>query len=83
MLRQITRRFFLLLILGCYQLNIIDDHHTQLHDIHCISEELDVMRNGGIEDITRIVIDRSKVITDNVNVIVKGNVTHRRKHRHN
>jgi len=53
-------------------LNITDDNNQQLFDIHCVAEETDLFRNGGIEDIARLTIDQSKIITDDVNVIVKG-----------
>jgi hypothetical protein len=46
-----------------------------LFDIHCVVEEIDILRNGGIEDIARLIIDHSKIITDDVNVIVKGRKT--------
>jgi hypothetical protein len=53
-------------------LNITDDNNQQLFEIHCVAEETDLFRNGGIEDIARLTIDQSKIITDDVNVIVKG-----------
>ncbi len=53
-------------------MNIIDDNNEQIFNIHCVTEENDIFRNGGIEDIARLIIDQSKIITDNVNVIVKG-----------
>jgi hypothetical protein len=40
--------------------------------IHCVSEETDLFRNGGIEDIARLIIDQNKISTNDVNVIVKG-----------
>ncbi len=53
-------------------MNIIDDNNEQIFNIHCVTEENDIFRNGGIEDIARLIIDQSKIITDDVNVIVKG-----------
>ncbi|CAF3702812.1 unnamed protein product, partial [Rotaria sp. Silwood1] len=62
---------------GYYQLNIIDDDdEKQLFDIYCITEKIDVFRNGGIEDITRLIIDRTKIIGDDINVIVKDGLAH-------
>lgn len=60
--------------LDCYQL-IISDGMTDeqhIHEIHCVAEETDLLRNGGIEDIARIIIHHSKLTSDDVNVIVKG-----------
>ena len=42
------------------------------HEIHCVAEETDLLRNGGIEDIARIIIHHSKLSSEDVNVIVKG-----------
>jgi hypothetical protein len=55
-------------------LSIIDDDHEQVFDIHCVAEEIDLFRNSGIEDITRLIIDQSNIIADDVNVIVKGKI---------
>jgi hypothetical protein len=55
-----------------YQLSVVNDSNEQLFDIHCVAEEIDVLRNGGVEDITRIIVDQSKIIAEDVNVIVKG-----------
>lgn len=59
--------------LDCYRL-IVSDGVTeeQTFDIHCVAEETDFLRNGGIEDIARIIIHHSKLSSDDVNVIVKG-----------
>jgi hypothetical protein len=61
-----------LVFIDYYQLSITDDDEEQLFDIHCVAEETDLFRNGGIEDIARLIIDHSKILTDDVNVIVKG-----------
>jgi hypothetical protein len=37
-----------------------------------VIEETDIFRNGGIEDITRLIVDQSKINGSDVNVIVKG-----------
>ncbi len=58
-------------------MSIVNDNNEQLFDIHCVAEETDILRNGGVEDITRIIVDQSKIITDEVNVIVKGKITKR------
>ena len=60
-------------VLDSYQLIISDgmtDEHA--HEIHCVAEETDLLRNGGIEDIARIIIHHSKLSSDDVSVIVKG-----------
>lgn len=49
-----------------------DDGNDQIFDIHCVSEETDIFRNGGLEDITRLIVDESKLNGSDVNVIVKG-----------
>lgn len=51
---------------------ITDNDNEQVFNIHCVVEETDLFRNGGIEDIARLIIDHNKLSTDNVNVIVKG-----------
>jgi hypothetical protein len=56
-------------LLDIYQLSITDE---PVFEIHCVSEETDLFRNGGIEDIARLIIDQNKISTDDVNVIVKG-----------
>jgi hypothetical protein len=56
-------------------LSINDDTDEQIFDIHCVAEETDIFRNGGIEDITRLIVDHSKSTGSDVNVIVKGNKT--------
>jgi hypothetical protein len=65
------------LFIDYYQLSIVNDTNEQLFDIHCVAEETDILRNGGVEDITRIIVDQSKIITDEVNVIVKGKIKKR------
>jgi hypothetical protein len=55
-------------------LSIINNNDEQLFEIHCVVEETDIFRNSGIEDITRLIVDHSKIITGDVNVIVKGNI---------
>ncbi|CAM4749067.1 unnamed protein product [Rotaria magnacalcarata] len=62
--------------IGMYQLTIIDEDDPQLYDLFCITEEIDLFRNGGIEDITRIIIDHKKVFAGDVNVIVKDPLAH-------
>lgn len=37
-----------------------------------MAEETDIFRNGGIDDITRVIVDQSKITGSDVNVIVKG-----------
>jgi hypothetical protein len=69
--------FEIFLFIDYYQLSIVNDNNEQLFDIHCVAEETDILRNGGVEDITRIIVDQSKIITDEVNVIVKGKITKR------
>ena len=49
-----------------------DGNDEQIFDVHCVAEETDLFRNGGIEDITRLVLDQSKITGSDVNVIVKG-----------
>ena len=49
-----------------------DDNDEHIFDIHCVMEETDIFRNGGIEDITRLIVDQSKINGSDVNVIVKG-----------
>lgn len=57
----------------CYRLMISNGvSEEQTFDIHCVVEETDFLRNGGIEDIARIIIHHSKLSSDDVNVIVKG-----------
>ena len=51
---------------------IRDEDEEQIFEIHCVTEETDLFRNGGIEDIARLIIDHSKISTNDVNVIVKG-----------
>ena len=58
--------------LDYYQLSVIDHEDEQLFDIHCVEEETDIFRNGGIDDITRLIVDQSKIQGNDVNVIVKG-----------
>ncbi len=53
-------------------MSINDDTDEQIFDIHCVAEETDIFRNGGIEDITRLIVDQSKITGTDVNVIVKG-----------
>lgn len=53
-------------------MSINDDTDEQIFDIHCVAEETDIFRNGGIEDITRLIVDHSKSTGSDVNVIVKG-----------
>jgi hypothetical protein len=72
--KELFVRFELFLSLDYYQLSIIDDAHEQVFDIHCVAEEIDLFRNSGIEDITRLIIDQSNIIADDVNVIVKGKI---------
>lgn len=55
-----------------YQFSMDDGNDEQIFDIHCVTEETDIFRNGGIEDITRLVLDQSKITGSDVNVIVKG-----------
>ncbi|CAF3378932.1 unnamed protein product [Rotaria socialis] len=62
--------------IGTYQLTIIDEDDQQLYDLFCITETIDLFRNGGIEDITKIIIDHKKVFADDVNVIVKDPLAH-------
>ncbi|CAF1001104.1 unnamed protein product [Rotaria sordida] len=69
--------YYSLTATGYYQLNIIDDdNNKQLFDIYCLTERIDIFRNGGIEDITRLIIDRNKIIGDDINVIVKDALAH-------
>ncbi|CAF4496856.1 unnamed protein product, partial [Rotaria sp. Silwood2] len=68
--------YYSLTATGHYQLSIIDNDEKQLFDIYCIAEKLDIFRNGGIEDITRLIIDRNKIIGDDINVIVKDALAH-------
>lgn len=51
---------------------MVDGNDEQIFDVHCVAEETDLFRNGGIEDITRLVLDQSKITGTDVNVIVKG-----------
>ena len=53
-------------------MSVNDNGDEQIFDIHCVSEETDIFRNGGIEDITRLIVDESKLNGSDVNVIVKG-----------
>ena len=56
-----------------YQFSIQDKNNDeQIFDIHCVAEETDIFRNGGVEDITRLIVDQSKITDSDVNVIVKG-----------
>ena len=66
------RIYFTLNQIDVYQLIIRNDSEEYRFDIHCVSEEMDLLRNGGVEDIARVIIDHSKISSDNVNVIVKG-----------
>ncbi len=65
--------YFTLTETDYYQFSIHDDNNDeQIFDIHCVAEETDIFRNGGIEDITRLIVDQSKITGSDVNVIVKG-----------
>lgn len=55
-----------------YHLSIVEKSSEQIFDIHCVEEETDIFRNGGIDDITRLIVDQSKIQGNDVNVIVKG-----------
>ncbi|CAF1398822.1 unnamed protein product [Adineta steineri] len=68
--------YFTLTEIDYYQLSIKNDNNEQLFDIHCVAEETDILRNGGVEDITRIIVDQSKIIAEDVNVIVKDPLAH-------
>ncbi|CAF1615421.1 unnamed protein product, partial [Adineta ricciae] len=59
-----------------YQMSVNDNGDEQIFDIHCVSEETDIFRNGGIEDITRLIVDESKLNGSDVNVIVKDPFAH-------
>lgn len=63
---------FILMETDYYQFSMDDGNDEQIFDIHCVTEETDIFRNGGIEDITRLVLDQSKITGSDVNVIVKG-----------
>ncbi|UJR14889.1 hypothetical protein I4U23_001873 [Adineta vaga] len=68
--------YFTLTDIDYYQLSVTTDSNEQLFDIHCVAEEIDILRNGGVEDITRIIVDQSKMIAEDVNVIVKDPLAH-------
>ena len=71
--------YFTLTKTDYYQFSINDqDNDEQIYDIHCVTEETDIFRNGGIEDITRLIVDRSKITGSDVNVIVKGKMKERK-----
>ena len=57
-----------------YQFSIVDNDEEQLFGIYCVAEETDIFRNGGLDDITRLIVDKSKINDSDVNVIVKGNL---------
>lgn len=59
-------------ILDRYQLIVTTQNEERLFNIHCVAEETDIFRNGGIDDITRLIVDQTKLQGNNVNVIVKG-----------
>lgn len=60
-----------------YQFSLTDENNDeQIYDIHCLAEEVDIFRNGGIEDITRLIVDRNKFQGSDVNVIVKDPFAH-------
>jgi len=64
--------YFYIDLTDYYQFSINDNNDEQIFDIHCVAEETDIFRNGGIEDITRLIVDQSKINGSDVNVIVKG-----------
>lgn len=68
--------YFTLTETDYYQFSMNDGKDEQIFDVHCVAEETDLFRNGGIEDITRLVVDQSKITDSDVNVIVKGRENH-------
>ncbi|CAF4205688.1 unnamed protein product [Rotaria sp. Silwood2] len=68
--------YFTLTATDYYQFSIDDNNDEQIFDIHCVVEETDIFRNGGIEDITRLIVDHSKINGSDVNVIVKDPLAH-------
>ncbi|CAF1303393.1 unnamed protein product, partial [Didymodactylos carnosus] len=61
---------------GLYQLSIIENGDENLYDIYCIEDYMEIFRNGGINDITRMIIDKDKVTEGDINVIVKDPTAH-------
>ncbi|CAF4694730.1 unnamed protein product, partial [Rotaria socialis] len=59
-----------------YQFSVDDNNDEQIFDIHCVIEETDLFRNGGVDDITRLIVDQSKINASDVNVIVKDPSAH-------
>ncbi|CAF1246383.1 unnamed protein product [Rotaria sordida] len=68
--------YFTLTATDYYQFSFDDNNDEQIFDIHCVAEETDIFRNGGIEDITRLIVDHSKINGSDVNVIVKDPLAH-------
>ncbi|CAF3728092.1 unnamed protein product [Rotaria sp. Silwood1] len=68
--------YFTLTATDYYQFSVDDNNDEQIFDIHCVVEETDIFRNGGIQDITRLIVDHSKINGSDVNVIVKDPSAH-------